>query len=158
MTAPHERYRRFLESLTPESLPGLAEQVTPDVRFKDPFNDVRGVEAMGAVFAHMFETFGQVRFTVHHALAEDEVCLMAWRFESRLRGKPWAFEGTSLLRFAADGRVAEHSDYWDAARDFYERFPVIGWPLAAARRALGRRSPNLPAQTPPANPSGRGSS
>ena len=139
MTAPHERYRAYLESLTPETLAKLPDHVTQDVRFKDPFNDVRGVEAMGRVFRHMFENVRDIRFVVHHAMIEDDVCLMRWRFHGRLANRPWAFEGTSALRFATDGRVSEHIDYWDAAGNFYERLPVIGWLLSMMRRRLAIR-------------------
>lgn len=135
-SAPHERYSRYLEALAPATLADLPAHVTEDVRFKDPFNDVRGVEAMAGVFRHMFEAVGPVRFRVEQVMAEGERCLMAWRFEGRLRGQPWQFEGTSVIRFAPDGRVAEHIDHWDAAAGFYERLPVIGRLLAAMRRRL----------------------
>jgi len=139
MTEPHERYRAFLETLTPETLGRLRDHVTPDVRFKDPFNDVRGADAMARVFRHMFANVADIRFTVHHSMASGDTALMAWRFDGVLGGRPWRFDGTSVLRFAADGRVAEHIDHWDAARDFYERFPVIGWLLAWLRRRLAVR-------------------
>ena len=136
---PHERYRRFLETLTPASLDALREHVTADVHFKDPFNDVHNEADMARVFRHMFENVRDIRFVVHTTMAEDDRCLMAWRFEGRLRGRPWAFDGMSTLRFAEDGRVCEHIDYWDAAGTFYERLPIIGWLLATLRRRLAVR-------------------
>ncbi|MEQ8228160.1 MAG: nuclear transport factor 2 family protein [Rhodospirillales bacterium] len=139
MTQAHDRYRQYLESLTPEALGRLGDYVSSDVRFKDPFNDVHGVDAMARVFRHMFETVKDIRFHVTHAASTGNICLMAWRFEGRIGGRPWAFDGTSVVTFAADGRVSEHIDYWDAARDFYERLPVIGWLLARIRRRLAAR-------------------
>jgi limonene-1,2-epoxide hydrolase len=137
--APHERYRRFLETLTPDSLGALDRYVTGGVRFKDPFNDVRGAEAMARVFRHMFENVADVRFRVHHMALAGDTCLMAWRFEGRLGSGPWTFDGASVVRFTADGRVCEHIDHWDAARDFYERLPVIGRLLAWLRGRLATR-------------------
>jgi predicted ester cyclase len=139
VTAPHERYRAYLETLTPETLAHLSDHVTEDVRFKDPFNDVRGVDAMARVFRHMFENVRDIKFEVRRAMMEDDVCLMQWRFQGELGGRPWAFDGTSILRFAPDGRVAEHIDYWDAAGNFYERLPFIGWLLSWVRRRLAIR-------------------
>jgi predicted ester cyclase len=139
MPAPHERYRQFLETLTPDTVDRLRDVVTSDVRFKDPFNDVRGADAMTRVFRHMFENVADIRFTVGHMASDGDTALMAWRFEGVLGGKPWGFDGTSVVRFAPDGRVAEHVDHWDAARDFYERFPVIGWLLAWLRGKLAVR-------------------
>jgi steroid delta-isomerase len=139
MNPHHDRYRRFLETLTPQTLGQLAEYVTADVRFKDPFNDVHGPDAMTAVFRHMFETVRNIRFAVTHMSGNGDVCLMAWRFEGEIGGKAWAFEGASVITFSSDGRVAEHIDHWDAARDFYERLPLIGWLLAKIRGRLATR-------------------
>ena len=139
MMTPHDRYRQFLETLTLTTLEDLRDQVTADVRFKDPFNDVRGVDAMTHVFRHMFDAVENITFQVRHLMAEDDLCLMEWRFEGRLGGKPWAFDGKSIIRFAANGRVAEHIDHWDAAGSFYERLPLIGWLLAGLRRRLAVR-------------------
>lgn len=136
MTDPLESYRDYLENLTPEGLARLSEHVAPDVRFKDPFNDVRGVTAMATVFRHMFENVPDVRFSVRNALAQDDFCLMTWRFEGTLRGRPWHFEGASALRFAPDGRVAEHVDYWDAGENFYERLPIVSWLLKTIKKRL----------------------
>ena len=52
MTPPHDRYRRYLETLTPETLKAISDYVTEDVRFKDPFNDVRGVDFFCGSCAH----------------------------------------------------------------------------------------------------------
>ena len=35
-------------------------------------------------------------------------------------------ESASHMRFAADGRVVYHRDYWDAAEELYEKLPVLG--------------------------------
>jgi hypothetical protein len=40
MTAPHERCRRYLETLTLETVDALPDYVINDVCFKDPFNVV----------------------------------------------------------------------------------------------------------------------
>jgi len=139
MTEALERYRRFLETLTPDTLPDLPIHVTADVRFKDPFNDVRGVDSLERVFRHMFANVGDVRFHVDKAGGDSETGFLAWRFSGRLKGKPWTFEGTSVLHFAEDGRVAEHVDHWDAGRDFYERLPVLGWLLSRIRGRVAIR-------------------
>jgi steroid delta-isomerase len=34
--------------------------------------------------------------------------------------------GATHLRFAPDGRIALHRDYWDAAEELYEKLPLVG--------------------------------
>ena len=44
--------------------------------------------------------------------------------------------GSSHLRFAHDGRVAYHRDYWDAAEELYETLPLLGSLLRWIKRRL----------------------
>ena len=129
MTFAHDRYRKYLETLTIETLPSLSNYVCPNVRFKDPFNDVSGVSAMTRIFQDMFENLGNADFRVYQMASDENVCLMAWQFQATLRGKPWKFLGTSVITFSQDGMVEKHIDYWDSASDFYRHIPFIGWIL-----------------------------
>ena len=125
--------------MRPETLPELLKYVSADVHFQDPFNDVHGIDAMAEIFRHMFELVGPVRFTVYQAQAAGRVGLFSWRFEGQLFGKPWVFNGTSVITFDEDGMVIVHRDHWDAAQNFYERLPLIGWLFAWLRRRLARQ-------------------
>lgn len=132
-----DRYAQFMTDLTPETLPRLTDVVSDDVYFKDPFNATHGAKAMQAVFQHMFDTLGHVRFTVKaQGLIGDnagESGVLYWQFDGQLRNKAWRFEGMSRVTFTSEGKVKSHIDHWDAARDFYEHFPVIGHALRAIR-------------------------
>jgi hypothetical protein len=136
---PADGYVRYYEALSPATLKDLETVVAPDVRFQDPFNEVRGIEAYRRLLAKMFEAMPDVRFTVSHQAVDGETCFLRWRCVGTLAalgGKPWRVEGMSELRFAPDGRVREHIDHWDAAGQFYERLPVIGGLLRLIRRRL----------------------
>ena len=139
MTPPQEAYRHYLEILTPEALNNLSQYVDKNIRFKDPFNDVTGINAMKKVFNHMFQNISDIRFTVHRSANDEHIALMDWLFEGTLRGKPWSFKGTSVITFSSDGLVTDHIDYWDAAQNFYEKLPVIGSLLALIRRRIATR-------------------
>lgn len=139
MNEAHQRYRHFLETLTAKRLDRLAEIVDADVRFVDPFNDVRGADEMARVFQHMFDNVSDVQFSVRHMSSDGLTCLMDWHFKGRLRGSNWAFDGASVIQFGNDGRVRSHVDYWDAAQNFYERIPFIGRLLAAVRQQIAIR-------------------
>ena len=126
MTDHAARYKTSLESLSPQTLENLSDYVVPSVRFKDPFNDVTGIEPMQRILKDMFDQVENVKFTVRQIMSDGNRCLMEWRFEGRLRGKDWSFDGTSSIVFSGDGRVQSHIDYWDAAENFHQHLPVIG--------------------------------
>jgi steroid Delta-isomerase len=124
---------RYFHELTPASLARLPEFYTEDAFFKDPFNEVRGVAAIQRIFTHMFARVAAPRFVVTERLAEENSAMLVWEFRY---GKGRRIRGVSHLRFAADGRVAYHRDYWDAAEELYMTLPVIGAVMRSLRRAL----------------------
>jgi steroid Delta-isomerase len=118
----------FYEGLREDALPRLDEIYAPNARFKDPFNDVCGVEPIRMIFAHMFRTLIEPRFAVRDALAQRDQGFLTWdfRFARQRGGPPITIRGATHLRFAPDGRIAEHRDYWDAAEELYEKLPAVG--------------------------------
>jgi ketosteroid isomerase-like protein len=54
----------FFEQLQPESVVQLKNFYSPTARFKDPFNQVQGIEAIEQVFLHMYESLENPRFVI----------------------------------------------------------------------------------------------
>lgn len=130
-----QRVIALFETLSPADVAGLGGVYAPDARFRDPFNDVRGLDAVQRVFRHMFEALEAPRFELREALVEDERAFLTWDFLFRLRrsAAEHRIHGGTLLRFDARGRVREHLDYWDAA-ELYEKIPGLGAPMRWLRR------------------------
>jgi steroid Delta-isomerase len=134
------QYADYFERMTPQTVGNLRTLAAPDIRFKDPFNDVHGVERMERCMQAMFADATDVRFEVIDRVVQGERAYLRWRFffkPKRLpHGAPWQIDGMSELRFDADGRVTEHIDHWDAASQFYARLPVLGALLRWVQRRL----------------------
>jgi len=134
-----QQYTDFFEQLNADNLGQIASVMTEDVHFVDPFNDVHGIESVEKIFRHMFASLQDSKFKVTHAALTDgpQACgLIRWELSSKLNAKPYNIIGMSEVSFAADGRVNAHIDHWDAAQQFYERLPVIGWLLKTIRARL----------------------
>ncbi len=131
---------RWFESLTPESVGQLTAFYSPDARFKDPFNDVRGVPAITQIFEHMFAALQEPRFMVTQQIVDGAQVFLVWEFRFRFKRFDTVTEqlirGGSHLTLAEDGRISEHRDYWDAAEELYEKLPGLG----ALMRYLKRRA------------------
>jgi steroid delta-isomerase len=127
----------FFETLAPDTLRRLDEIYADAARFTDPFNDVSGIAAIRRVFQHMFSTLDSPQFRIVLAVTEGDHAFLLWNFRFRRQGRAPAamIHGSTHLRFAADGRIAWHRDYWDPAREVYESLPLLG----AAMRWLRRR-------------------
>jgi hypothetical protein len=123
--------------LSPASLHEIGHLYAPQARFKDPFNDVEGVDAIGRIFEHMFATLREPRFVVIDAVCDERACLLVWDFEfRRSSGRAMRIHGASHVTFDDEARVAIHRDYWDAAEELYEKLPLIGSLMRMLRRRL----------------------
>jgi steroid Delta-isomerase len=124
-----DRVRRYFETLDEASLARIDTVYAPDAYFKDPFNEVRGLAAISSVFARMFEQVDAPRFVILDVIGDDRAAVLTWEFHFRMRrfgGASQVIRGASHLRFAADGRIGYHRDYWDAAEELYEKLPLLG--------------------------------
>ncbi|MBC7514563.1 MAG: nuclear transport factor 2 family protein [Herminiimonas sp.] len=131
----------FFETLSLASTAQLGAIYTDDAYFKDPFNEVRGIDKITPIFAHMFAQVEAPRFVVTSSVAQDDAAFLTWDFLFRMKrfsSAEQCIRGATHLRFAGDGRVSFHRDYWDAAEELYEKLPLLGGLMRGLKRAARR--------------------
>lgn len=124
-----DRLLDWYGALDPGSLERIGEFYSQEALFKDPFNDIKGLRSIRAIFAHMFETTEDPRFVILERMGQGQQAFATWRFEFRLKGRFYTVLGATHFRFDAAGLVTEHRDYWDAAEELWQKLPVIGAPV-----------------------------
>lgn len=132
------RVVQFFETLTPESAQQFAQVYADDAYFKDPFNEVRGLDAISRIFCHMFTQVESPRFVVTTNLSQGDNAFITWDFLFRMKRfstREQCIHGASHLRFDANGRINFHRDYWDAAEELYEKLPLLGGFMRVLKRA-----------------------
>lgn len=135
------RVRAFYEMLAPTDVERLGSIYASDAYFRDPFNEVRGLPEIRRIFAHMFEHLDGCRFAFLDEAIDERGAFLTWDMTFRIRrlspGEIRRIHGATHLRFAPDGRVAYHRDYWDAADELYAKLPLIGSVVRWLKRRLG---------------------
>ena len=127
----------WFEHLSPATVDRVPDFYAADAEFKDPFNEVRGTDAIAHIFRHMFAQVDEPRFVIGSRFGGEDGVMLLWDFHFRTRGRrPQAIcvRGASHLRFDAAGKVVLHRDYWDAAEELYAKLPLIGPPMRLLRR------------------------
>jgi ketosteroid isomerase-like protein len=130
----------LFESLSPADVATLGDFYAQDARFKDPFNEVRGIPAIQKIFAHMFVALENPRFIVTGRVVQGNQCFLTWdfvfAFKSFHKGVTQTVRGASHLVLDDARLVSLHRDYWDAAEELYEKLPVV----SALMRWLKKRA------------------
>jgi len=136
-----EQLIRFFEQIDPSNVRQLSQVYTPDAFFKDPFNEVSGIDAITHIFQHMFDQVDSPRFIVTNSVMQGEQAFLTWDFLFRMKRfsvQEHCIRGATHVRFAVDGRVNFHRDYWDAAEELYEKLPLLGSLMRALKRLANR--------------------
>lgn len=128
----------FFETLTADNVTQVRALYADDAFFKDPFNEVRRLDDIERIFVHMFRQVDAPRFVITATVLQGEQAFLTWDFRFRMRhwkATELCIRGATHLRFAPDGRVTLHRDYWDAAEELYEKLPVLGGLMRWLKRA-----------------------
>jgi len=140
--SPVQQLVQFFEQLQPQDVSRLSALYAPEARFKDPFNDVRGVPEIERIFTHMFEALDTPHFIVTERIVQGQQCFLAWDFRFRFKRfdtHTWqTIQGGTHVVFNAQGLVTLHRDYWDAAEELYEKLPVLGSLMRYLKRQANR--------------------
>jgi len=125
---PMRDYIIFFEKLSARSVGLLSSVASDNIYFKDPFNEVNGIENVEHIFIHMFKTLEQPRFKVidYGFGNNSDAGYIRWHFSFTSKGKAEGFDGMSEVIFDHDGKVCSHIDYWDTGEIVYEKVPILG--------------------------------
>jgi len=134
MMKPLEKLVHWYENLSPGTLDEISDIYASEACFRDPFNDVHGVAAIRAIFAHMFATTETPAFVVTEHFEKGTRAVLLWRFTFGLHGRLYEVDGASHLVFNEAGQVIAHRDYWDSSEELLQKLPVIGAPLRWLKR------------------------
>ena len=127
---------QWFESLTADSLASVSDIYAADAVFIDPFNNLSGLQAVRAVYQHMFDTLVHPRFVVTNIVSDERQGFMNWDFLFECRNQAQKISGCTQFELNEQGRIVLHRDYWDAAQQVYEKIPLLGAILRALRRKL----------------------
>ncbi|MFM1827073.1 MAG: hypothetical protein RLY67_454 [Pseudomonadota bacterium] len=147
LTPFQERFFRQAQSLSLATLSDFVALYESDADFTDPFQTVRGHQAIEEVYRSMFLHLVEPRFTelkfatvAQPEDADTEEWAVAWQFEFRTKeaGGFIRIPGTSWLSVGRkSGLIARHIDHWDAS-ELMAGYPVLSWAIRGIKRRIAK--------------------
>jgi steroid delta-isomerase len=133
----------FFNGLCAPKLDNLGDIYSPAVEFRDPLHQVRGVSALREVYEQILKARHDFSVTVTDAHGDERTGFLLWTMHYTKGGERRSIDGTSHLKFAADGRVAAQQDHWDASFAVYGEYPLLGWLMRRIKRRIVPESGNF---------------
>ena len=130
-------YIRLFEELSMEQLEGIEGFISNNIQFKDPFNELSGLDDFRRLLVKTLNDVKDPKFTVTHSAWSKDILFLRWSFQGEIKGlNHWNVEGMSEILFDEQGLVCQHIDHWDASEQFYAKLPLIGTIIRLIRRQL----------------------
>ena len=134
------KLKDLFENLKSDDIFRFGNYYHANASFRDPFNDVIGIEHIKQIFKHMFEQVECPKFIITRAIIHEGEAMLFWDFKFNLtifwQKKSRCIQGVSHVCFDETGLVKMHRDYWDAAEELYSHLPIIGSWMRALQRLM----------------------
>jgi hypothetical protein len=135
-----EKIKHFYNNSSKDNMTLVDQFYDQNIYFKDPLTDLRGVDKMRNYYTHLYQNVKSIRFDFPSMHQEAGTVVAVWimtlETEKLNGGKPIIVEGTSVIKFNAQGKAIEHADYFDMGVFLYERIPVLGSIIRAIKTQL----------------------
>jgi len=125
-------YKVFAEDVIRRDTKTLYAQ---EAFFKDGYKEVKGVDAIETYFIATTKAIASCHFDIIDVSVHEGNYYFRWIMKLKLnrnKDNPIEQVGMSHVRFASDGKIIFHTDYWDTSVVF-ERLPVIGYIIRWAK-------------------------
>ena len=140
MSGSLDRFKTAFNQLNKDRLDLLEEIYAPDVAFRDPVHELRGLPALRDYYGRLYQGVVSCRFDFEDEVIAGQQGMLVWnmRFQHARfrRGEMLELRGVSHLQFHDDGKVFQHHDYFDMGAFIYERIPVLGGVIRAIKHRL----------------------
>jgi hypothetical protein len=97
-----------------------------DVRFLDPTQEKRGIDAYIAAQEGLMKRCDDVLLEPGAIAVQSDVAFVEWTMGLKIRGIEFLYPGATRLRFGADGKITDHRDYFDFVGPTFAPVPVLG--------------------------------
>ena len=102
------------------------ELYTDDVRFSDPTQERRGIEAFIAAQEGLLKRCDDTTLTAGAIAIGAGSAFVEWEMGLKIKGIEFVYPGTTRLLFSADGRICDHRDYFDFVGPTFAPVPLLG--------------------------------
>ncbi|MEB3362215.1 MAG: nuclear transport factor 2 family protein [Synechococcaceae cyanobacterium] len=97
-----------------------------EVHFRDPTQEKQGIAAYLAAQDGLVRRCDDVSLEPASLAISGDTAFVEWVLGLKIKGIEFLYPGVSRLRFAADGRIIDHVDYFDFVGPTFGPVPVLG--------------------------------
>lgn len=132
-----ERFKVFYRDIKKIPLSEIDEVYADNVLFKDPVQEVRGIEQLHACMMALCADVHSGRFEYLDQMVSENCAYIKWNMHfkhPKLGGKTLTVRGMSQIQF--NERIYYHEDVYDLGQMLYEHVPLVGSLIRGLKKRL----------------------
>ena len=122
-----KKYINLFSNLSLDNINEFDDIISEDIIFKDPFNNIKGIDAFKNIFYHMFKNIKEPKFFILDYSINKQRVFLKWKMTFFAFKSLQTIEGMSELELNDAGKVISHIDYWDSLNGIFIKIPFIGY-------------------------------
>ena len=122
-----KKYIYLFSNLSPDNINEFDNLISKDIIFVDPFNNIKGMKAFKNIFYHMFDNVKEPKFLVLDYSISKQRVFLKWKMTFFAFKSLQIIEGMSELLLNDDGKISNHTDYWDSLNGIFIKIPFLGY-------------------------------
>ena len=136
-----ERFKDFLSVISEQQVKTkLRQTYAPDAYFNDTLKEINDIDTLEKYLLKTAENVDSCTVEFLDTASSGGEYYFRWlmkiRFKKFHKGEEQPSIGITHIRFNKEGKVVFHQDYWDAAGNFFEKIPVLGWMIGKVKGSL----------------------
>lgn len=126
-TALLENFKTFFRDYKRLPVDDLDKLYEDNVLFRDPVQEIRGINALHSYFATTRDAVTSCRFEYLDQLSGQDNAYIKWNMHftaSRFADRPLVVRGVTHIQF--NQRIIYHEDIYDLGEMIYDNLPLLG--------------------------------
>lgn len=131
-----EKFKTYYSILNHADSALLDEIYYKRVKFRDPIQEISGLQDLKAYFDKLNQNLIQGSTTFGRTIVSGNQVSIEWTMDLQLKKpkKTVMANGVSILEF--DEKIVSQRDYFDAGELFYEHVPIMGGVIRFLKRRI----------------------
>lgn len=136
-----DRFKTFYLDIKHVPLADIGDVYSSDILFKDPVQEVRGLEKLHAYMSDLCLSVQSGRFEYLDQIVGENKAYIKWNMHfkhPKLGNQVLTVRGMSQIQF--DERIYYHEDVYDLGSMLYEHIPLMGRAVKGLKKRLATAS------------------
>lgn len=135
-TTTLEKFKHYFFQIDFSNDSILNEIYSEDIVFKEPIQEIQGIENLKAYFNKLNDNLIECSFLFTDESVVYNKAFLSWEMDLKLKRPKKNVKASGISVLINEDKIISQRDYFDAGELFYENIPVLGGIIRSIKKKL----------------------